>query len=209
MSPREKKRQSNRSIQLPLTIKDEPKLRLTNRFWRHGLLTRARDLLKNFDLYPTTSSAYTANMSKKPMRLVNLPALKVKKPILHKQTNTCIVLMTSLLNCWASNGEGNAACLDLESDLKNCMNNKVSTMRGRSYSNVAYSLLTRKMKLSRNHPSITMPRDYILVFRARTRTNSSLTLLILLILCTYRSFVGCSGWSVPSKSSFCQVIYSS
>ncbi|GMM36604.1 mitochondrial 37S ribosomal protein YmS-T [Saccharomycopsis crataegensis] len=63
-------------------------------------------------------------MSSKPIRLQNLPKLKVKKPVLQKQTNSCIVIMSSLLNCWSSNGEGNATCLTFEKDLKTCMNER-------------------------------------------------------------------------------------
>ncbi|CAI5760061.1 unnamed protein product [Candida verbasci] len=61
-----------------------------------------------------------------PKGLPLLPKLKVKKPIVAKTTNECFVIMSSLLNCWASNGEGNKNCLNFEKDLKTCMEtNKV------------------------------------------------------------------------------------
>lgn len=50
-----------------------------------------------------------------------LPRLKIRKPTLSKLTNQCFVLMSSLLNCWAANGEGSAQCSSFENDLKGCM----------------------------------------------------------------------------------------
>lgn len=50
-----------------------------------------------------------------------LPRLKVRKPTLSKSTNECFVLMSSLLNCWAANGEGSQQCVAFETDLKSCM----------------------------------------------------------------------------------------
>ncbi|CAH6719163.1 37S ribosomal protein Mrp10p, mitochondrial [[Candida] jaroonii] len=50
-----------------------------------------------------------------------LPKLRVRRPVLNKSTNQCLVIMTSLLNCWAANGDGAASCLNFEKDLKNCM----------------------------------------------------------------------------------------
>ena len=38
-----------------------------------------------------------------------------------KSTNECFVMMSSLLNCWASNGEASALCATIEHDLKACM----------------------------------------------------------------------------------------
>lgn len=50
-----------------------------------------------------------------------LPKLKLKNPVLQKSNNKCYVLMSSLLNCWAANGEGSAPCSVFENDLKTCM----------------------------------------------------------------------------------------
>lgn len=50
-----------------------------------------------------------------------LPRLKIRKPTVAKSTNKCYVLMSSLLNCWAANGDGSAQCSPFEKDLKNCM----------------------------------------------------------------------------------------
>lgn len=54
-------------------------------------------------------------------RLPPLPRLKIRKPTANKATNQCFVLMSSLLNCWAANGEGSSQCAAYEHNLKNCM----------------------------------------------------------------------------------------
>lgn len=56
-----------------------------------------------------------------PKSLPPLPRLKVRLPTIAKSTNKCFVLMSSLLNCWASNGEGAPPCKTFELDLKTCM----------------------------------------------------------------------------------------
>lgn len=53
--------------------------------------------------------------------LPTLPRLKVRNPVINQPTNKCYVLMSSLLNCWAANGEGSGLCVALEHDLKHCM----------------------------------------------------------------------------------------
>ncbi|CAG88118.1 DEHA2E13156p [Debaryomyces hansenii CBS767] len=54
-------------------------------------------------------------------KLPPLPRLKIRRPTVSKSTNECFVLMSSLLNCWAANGEGSLQCSPFEHDLKNCM----------------------------------------------------------------------------------------
>ncbi|CCE85936.1 Piso0_005577 [Millerozyma farinosa CBS 7064] len=54
-------------------------------------------------------------------KLPPLPRLKIRRPTVSKSTNECFVLMSSLLNCWAANGEGAQTCYNFEHDLKNCM----------------------------------------------------------------------------------------
>lgn len=56
-----------------------------------------------------------------PKNLPPLPRLKLRRPTVAKSTNQCFVLMSSLLNCWASNGEGALQCTSFETDLKGCM----------------------------------------------------------------------------------------
>lgn len=65
-------------------------------------------------------------MANKPVRLPPLPRLRVKKPTNQTAANPCFVLMSTLLNCWSSNGEGAAECKALETNLKECMETKVS-----------------------------------------------------------------------------------
>ncbi|ODV63438.1 mitochondrial 37S ribosomal protein mS37 ASCRUDRAFT_73296 [Ascoidea rubescens DSM 1968] len=61
-------------------------------------------------------------MANKPTRLPPLPRLKVRKPLAQvKEPNKCIVMMSALLNCWASNGEGSTVCSSLQTDLTSCM----------------------------------------------------------------------------------------
>ncbi|ESX01135.1 hypothetical protein KL918_002777 [Ogataea parapolymorpha] len=36
----------------------------------------------------------------------------------------CAVVMSQMLNCWAANGEGAAACKELEQQLRECMYSK-------------------------------------------------------------------------------------
>ncbi|KAL6451285.1 MRP10 37S ribosomal protein MRP10 [Candida maltosa Xu316] len=85
-----------------------------------------------------------------PKNLPPLPRLKVRKPVLSKSTNQCFVFMSSLLNCWASNGEGNQACNVFESDLKTCMETFKPKKETLSTINYHAARLYPKLK-GRNH----------------------------------------------------------
>lgn len=50
-----------------------------------------------------------------------LPRVRIRNPTVNKSTNECMVLMSSLLSCWAANGEGSLNCTAFEHDLKSCM----------------------------------------------------------------------------------------
>lgn len=50
-----------------------------------------------------------------------LPRLRVKNQTVKQQSNPCLVIMSQMLNCWASNGEGSVLCKNLEQELKGCM----------------------------------------------------------------------------------------
>ncbi|GME71027.1 hypothetical protein B5S28_g3826 [[Candida] boidinii] len=50
-----------------------------------------------------------------------LPRLRVRNQVAKSQANPCLLIMSAMLNCWASSGEGNAACKELEASLKTCM----------------------------------------------------------------------------------------
>lgn len=50
-----------------------------------------------------------------------LPRVRIRRPTVSKATNECFVLMSSLLSCWAANGEGSMGCKAFEHDLKTCM----------------------------------------------------------------------------------------
>lgn len=82
-----------------------------------------------------------------PKNLPPLPRLKVRRPVIGKSTNQCFVLMSSLLNCWASNGEGNQLCHGFEKDLKNCMETfKPSSLEQLSTINYHSSRLYPKLR---------------------------------------------------------------
>lgn len=77
-----------------------------------------------------------------------LPKLRIRRPTLSKANNSCLVMMSSLLNCWAANGEGAPACSSVENDLKVCMETKQLT-KGKSNS-VNYHAGRLYPKLRRN-----------------------------------------------------------
>lgn len=58
-----------------------------------------------------------------PRALPPLPHLRRKAPVKSQAAanNECMVVMSTLLNCWASNGEGASMCARFESELKQCM----------------------------------------------------------------------------------------
>ncbi|AMD19067.1 HBR166Cp [Eremothecium sinecaudum] len=60
------------------------------------------------------------------VRLPPLPRLKVKNPIIEKEANKCLVLMSNLLQCWSSNGHMNPACDELVTQLKACSSDKAA-----------------------------------------------------------------------------------
>ncbi|CDR47542.1 CYFA0S33e00232g1_1 [Cyberlindnera fabianii] len=66
------------------------------------------------------------------VRLPKLERLRAKNPVNEQGVSPCIVMMSSLLNCWSSNGEGSALCAALEKDLKLCMETKVKHSASRS-----------------------------------------------------------------------------
>ncbi|ODQ77075.1 hypothetical protein BABINDRAFT_163811 [Babjeviella inositovora NRRL Y-12698] len=60
-------------------------------------------------------------MPNKPVKLPNLPILKVKSTSFKQPVSPCIVMMSQLLNCWASNGDSAAVCKKLEKLYKSCV----------------------------------------------------------------------------------------
>lgn len=59
---------------------------------------------------------------KKVVRMPNLPRLKVRSTTANREVGgPCIVVMTNLLNCWASNAHGAKVCEGLEKELKTCV----------------------------------------------------------------------------------------
>lgn len=65
-------------------------------------------------------------------RLPPLPRLRVKKPVIRRETNRCLVLMSNLLQCWSSNGQGSVVCEQLVREFKQCtMNQGLMTNGGK------------------------------------------------------------------------------
>lgn len=67
--------------------------------------------------------------------LPTLPKIKLRSTNVSKSTNQCFVLMSSLLNCWAANGEGSGQCSGFEHELKTCMETFKPTKPGASSMN--------------------------------------------------------------------------
>lgn len=80
-----------------------------------------------------------------------LPYAKVRNPVSTKSsTKNCMVMMASLLNCWAANGEGSQACAALEYELKACMETTDNASQANSSINYHTTRLYPKLKLKKN-----------------------------------------------------------
>ncbi|KAL4886762.1 37S ribosomal protein Mrp10, mitochondrial [Aspergillus karnatakaensis] len=84
----------------------------------------------------------------KPIRLNTINYLRVKAPNTSQQ-NSCAVVMSSMLSCWASSGQGSEACTLLETQLKECMDTK--TKQGPKSNTVNYHLM-------RMYPKVVGPK---------------------------------------------------
>ncbi|KAK8442462.1 40S ribosomal protein mrp10 [Candidozyma auris] len=83
-------------------------------------------------------------------QLPPLPHVKVRNPVATNSMKNCTVMMASLLNCWAANGEGSQACAALEYELKTCME-VAGKQKGREGSiNYHTSRLYPKLKRNKN-----------------------------------------------------------
>lgn len=82
-------------------------------------------------------------------QLPPLPHAKIRNPVTNKSLG-CTVAMAGLLNCWAANGEGSAACAALELELKTCMELAGKGKGTRSSINYHTGRLYPKLKLKRN-----------------------------------------------------------
>ncbi|KAL6947657.1 40S ribosomal protein mrp10 [Hanseniaspora osmophila] len=61
-----------------------------------------------------------ANKAPPVYKLPPLPRIRVRRPVMKQETNRCMVLMSNLLQCWASNGHMDSKCADLVKNLKDC-----------------------------------------------------------------------------------------
>lgn len=71
-----------------------------------------------------TSPAALARAATSP-KLPPLPKLRVRRPD-RAEANPCIGVMSSMLTCWASQGQAAQGCAVLEQQLRACMDVKVS-----------------------------------------------------------------------------------
>ncbi|BDD59455.1 hypothetical protein MAP00_004662 [Monascus purpureus] len=55
-----------------------------------------------------------------PIRLQTIPHLRVRRPNVQER-NPCVVVMSSVLSCWASSGYTAEGCAALEQQLRQCM----------------------------------------------------------------------------------------
>ncbi|PYH93903.1 37S ribosomal protein Mrp10, mitochondrial [Aspergillus ellipticus CBS 707.79] len=55
-----------------------------------------------------------------PIRLQSINQLRVKHPNKH-ESSPCVAVMSSMLSCWASQGQGSEGCTMIEQQLKKCM----------------------------------------------------------------------------------------
>ncbi|CAI7584628.1 unnamed protein product [Penicillium palitans] len=83
-----------------------------------------------------------------PMRLNTINHLRVRRPNQNEQ-NPCVVVMSSMLNCWASAGYGAEGCAALEAQLRKCMDAPKS--REQKKNTVNYHLM-------RMYPKVVGPR---------------------------------------------------
>ncbi|ODQ63757.1 hypothetical protein NADFUDRAFT_53411 [Nadsonia fulvescens var. elongata DSM 6958] len=71
------------------------------------------------------------------VRLPPLPHLKVRTAT-QSSIGACNITMTGLLNCWASNGNGNVVCENFEKELKKCMEVVGASKAGKKKSTINY-----------------------------------------------------------------------
>jgi hypothetical protein len=74
-------------------------------------------------MVPKPSGLGAANKVGAP-RLPPLPHLKVKRPN-RAEMNPCLGIMSTVLGCWASSGQAAAACVNMEQQLRICMDKGV------------------------------------------------------------------------------------
>lgn len=83
-------------------------------------------------------------------RLPPLEKLRVKNTVKTATTNECFLVLSSLLNCWASYGDSNKFCSNIELDLKLCMNSYKPKKPEKSSINYHAARLYPKLKKVEN-----------------------------------------------------------
>lgn len=81
----------------------------------------------------------------KPMKLGTLPVLRVKNTQM-KTVQPCVLMMSQLLNCWASNGELASVCKAIQVEYLKCVDAPVSKQK--TMNNINYHALRLLPKLT-------------------------------------------------------------
>ncbi|CAL5872787.1 uncharacterized protein PFLUO_LOCUS7056 [Penicillium psychrofluorescens] len=83
-----------------------------------------------------------------PIRLQTINHLRVRRPNQQEQ-NPCVTVMSSMLNCWASQGYSAEGCAALETQLRKCMDQPKSSEKKKN---------TVNYHLMRMYPKVVGPR---------------------------------------------------
>ncbi|KAJ5183344.1 hypothetical protein N7492_000960 [Penicillium capsulatum] len=81
-----------------------------------------------------------------PLRLNTINHLRVRRPNQHEQ-NPCVTVMSTMLNCWASQGYGAEGCAALETQLRKCMDAPVHSLL---CSNTRYYGLANEIRVQKS-----------------------------------------------------------
>lgn len=73
---------------------------------------------------PSSNPTVFTMTKDKVFRLPPLPRFRIRHPNKAQQA-PCLTVMSALLGCWASNGQGTEGCAKLEEALKTCMDSQV------------------------------------------------------------------------------------
>ncbi|KAJ5328308.1 hypothetical protein N7541_001556 [Penicillium brevicompactum] len=83
-----------------------------------------------------------------PLRLNSINHLRIRRPN-QNEANSCVTVMSSMLNCWASAGYGVEGCAGLEAQLRKCMDDPKSMEKKKN---------TVNYHLMRMYPKVVGPR---------------------------------------------------
>ncbi|OOQ88272.1 mitochondrial 37S ribosomal protein YmS-T [Penicillium brasilianum] len=100
-----------------------------------------------------------------PLRLNTINHLRVRRPNQNEQ-NACVTVMSSMLNCWASQGYGHEGCAGLEAQLRKCMDAPVrlypfiDTSLVRTYPLIYHRAIQKSQEKKKNTVNYHLMRMY-------------------------------------------------